>query len=115
MPNVGKSSVLFNLLRGSGRRLRAKPEVKDIPGFTKKVTEYLLRAKPKAICIDVPGITPPPDFLMERPQSWYGLVGRTPGTPLAFVVTQIGCEWGCCPLFFFKNFKNFIQKFFSFF
>lgn len=28
--------------------------------------------------IDVPGITPPPDFLYERAHVWYGLPGPAP-------------------------------------
>ena len=53
----------------SGRYSKsAKPKVRDVPGFTKELTQYLLRDKPKAYCLDVPGITPPPDFFYERPQ-----------------------------------------------
>lgn len=92
-PNVGKSSVLMSLLRrGKQRGLIPKssvktrvsksksttrkgfnPPVEDVPGKTREITEYLLREKPRAFFMDVPGITPPPYFFEERPEAWFGL------------------------------------------
>ena len=91
--NVGKSSVLMSLLRrGKQRGLIPKssvktrvsksksntrkginPPVEDVPGKTREITEYLLREKPRAFFMDVPGITPPPYFFEERPEAWFGL------------------------------------------
>ena len=59
---------------GSARRLRkaGMPGIVDAPGKTREITEYLLRDKPRAYFIDVPGITPPKAFFEERPTAWLG-------------------------------------------
>ncbi len=44
----------------------AKPLLSPSPSAI-QVKEFLLQLKPRAYCLDVPGITPPPDFLAERP------------------------------------------------
>ena len=102
VPNVGKSSVLMTLLRlarqrgiipkkmiktraspkKSNLRKGQKPSVEDIPGKTREITEYLLRDKPRAFFMDVPGITPPPDFFEDRPDAWFGF-GATNLLPLS--------------------------------
>lgn len=101
VPNVGKSSVLMALLRLARQRgiipkkifkTRASPKksntkkgqrpgVEDVPGKTREITEYLLRDKPRAFFMDVPGITPPPDFFKERSDAWFGF-GATNLLPL---------------------------------
>jgi len=99
--NVGKSSVLMSLLRlGKQRGLIPSSQVKinvrpiskkknkkkgkaqlrrggmpgvlDTPGKTREITEYLLRDKPRAYFMDVPGITPPAAFFRDRPEAWFG-------------------------------------------
>lgn len=89
--NTGKSSLLLSLLRTAktlgeipkttkkeveGSKKILKPsgpvQIHDTPGKTRKITSYLLREKPKAFFLDVPGMTPPKFFLKERPESWYG-------------------------------------------
>jgi ribosome biogenesis GTPase A len=100
VPNTGKSSVLQSLLRfaknenlipkqtkaviqtgsGSTRKKKTKkrmgkaavPEVQDVPGKTRRITEYLLRENPKMYFLDVPGMTPPHFFFEERPEAWFG-------------------------------------------
>lgn len=52
---------------------RGKPSILNKPGHTKELEQYLLRDKPRAYCLDVPGITPPPDLFIERPEAWYAL------------------------------------------
>ena len=47
-------------------------EIEDKPGKTRDVTEYLLREKPRAFFLDVPGMTPPHFFFQERPEAWWG-------------------------------------------
>lgn len=109
--NTGKSSVLMALLqtakqRGdipnkikraavttkrsnktkkkSKRRLQTGGSVgiEDVPGKTRELTEYLLRDKPKAFFLDVPGLTPPKFFFQERPEAWYGF-GATNLLPMS--------------------------------
>ena len=84
VPNVGKSSVLLSLMRElppsqqcrrvrleKGKALkRGKPGILNKPGHTRELTQFMLRDKPRAWCLDVPGITPPPDFFFERPEAW---------------------------------------------
>lgn len=89
--NTGKSSFLLALIRtarargeiprklrvasGKKRKLsKAKQSVaiQDKPGKTREITEYLLREKPRAFFLDVPGMTPPPFFFKERPEAWFG-------------------------------------------
>jgi hypothetical protein len=90
VPNTGKSSLLVHLLKharasslapkvvkiteGKKRKVRKgkRAEIQDIPGKTRVITEYLLREKPRAFFLDVPGITPPPVFFEQRPEAWYG-------------------------------------------
>jgi hypothetical protein len=91
--NTGKSSLLLALLRTARNRgmvpkafkatMAAKqpgkkikglkksgaPGIHDRPGKTRTITQYLLRQKPRAFFVDVPGLTPPPDFFRERPQA----------------------------------------------
>ncbi|KAL3798054.1 hypothetical protein HJC23_012345 [Cyclotella cryptica] len=101
VPNVGKSSVLMSLLRlGRQRGLIPKnavktrvsptkrstingrqPGVEDKPGKTREITEYLLREKPRAFFMDVPGITPPGFYFKERPEAWFSF-GATNLLPL---------------------------------
>ncbi|KAL7479451.1 hypothetical protein ACHAW6_005180 [Cyclotella cf. meneghiniana] len=107
VPNVGKSSVLVSLLRlGRQRGLIPKnavktrvsptkksttngrqPGVEDKPGKTREITEYLLREKPRAFFMDVPGITPPGFYFKERPEVWYGF-GATNLLPLSKYALQ---------------------------
>ena len=93
--NTGKSSLLVCLMR-SARKRRLIPrkiqvstkgpskkrrrlrkhgpvEIEDKPGKTRELTEYLIREKPRVFFWDVPGMTPPPFYLEERPSAWYGL------------------------------------------
>lgn len=89
--NTGKSSLLLCLLRnakarnlipksevkvttGKKRSLRGgkSPEIRDVPGKTREITEYMIRNKPRAYFLDVPGITNPGFFFQERPEAWYG-------------------------------------------
>lgn len=92
VPNTGKSSVLLALLRLARARgdvpkqLKATVSYKksrrlgksapigilDKPGKTREITEYLIRDKPRAFFLDVPGITPPTFFFSERPEAWFG-------------------------------------------
>jgi ribosome biogenesis GTPase A len=100
VPNVGKSSVLMALLRlgqqrgllpkssvktrrstkKSGIQRGQKPAVEDVPGKTREITEYMLREKPRAFFMDVPGITPPRFYFRERPEVWlaYGAANLLP-------------------------------------
>lgn len=96
VPNTGKSSLLLCLLqhaRNEGfipkklksspvtkskkirRQLgtRGSPQIQDKPGKTRELTEWLLRDKPKAFFLDVPGMTPPKFFFEERPEAWFGM------------------------------------------
>jgi len=92
VPNTGKSSLLLSLLRnaksrglipknkvktkisgkGKGLRKGSSPEILDVPGKTRTITEYLIREKPRAFFLDVPGMTPPTFFFEERPEAWFG-------------------------------------------
>ena len=93
VPNTGKSSLLLALLRTARNRglvpkksFRAAsatsrkrslkktgaPGIHDVPGKTRIITQYLLREKPRAFFLDVPGLTPPPEFFRERPQALAG-------------------------------------------
>ena len=101
VPNTGKSSVLTNLLRYARekghikRKIKARPtqfskkgkkvkqnlrkhglpDVQDVPGKTRELTEYLLYEKDgkhRKFFLDVPGMTPPRFFFDERPEAWYG-------------------------------------------
>jgi ribosome biogenesis GTPase A len=90
VPNTGKSSLLLHLLKharassqapkvvkiteGKKRKVRTgkRAEVQDVPGKTRVITEYLVREKPRAFFLDVPGITPHYIFFEERPEAWYG-------------------------------------------
>jgi ribosome biogenesis GTPase A len=107
VPNVGKSSVLASLLRlGRQRGLIPKnavktrvsptkksttngrqPGVEDKPGKTREITEYLLREKPSAFFMDVPGITPPGFYFKERPEVWFSF-GATNLLPLSKYALQ---------------------------
>jgi ribosome biogenesis GTPase A len=91
VPNTGKSCVLMALLRIArhrgdvSKKLKATVSYKkkrrlgkaepigilDRPGKTRVITEYLLREKPRAFFLDVPGITPPAFYFDERPESWF--------------------------------------------
>ena len=94
--NTGKSSVLYSLLKyakrekliskilsnpispkGKRARKNAKrsklPEVQDVPGKTRELTEWEVRNKPKLYFLDVPGITQAGAFFHERPEAWYGM------------------------------------------
>jgi ribosome biogenesis GTPase A len=91
VPNTGKSSVLLALLRLARARGDIPKQIKatvsykkkrrlgktapigimDQPGKTREITEYLLREKPRAFFLDVPGITPPTFFFQERPEAWF--------------------------------------------
>uniref|UniRef100_A0A7S4B497 G domain-containing protein n=1 Tax=Chrysotila carterae TaxID=13221 RepID=A0A7S4B497_CHRCT len=83
VPNVGKSSVILALLRAGGQvraqvaqTRRTRPGtvgIKNIPGYTRSFTQYMLRQKPLMWGLDVPGVTPPPDYLVERPEAWFAL------------------------------------------
>lgn len=92
VPNTGKSSVLMALIRLARARGNIPKQLKatihhkkkrrlgktgpiailDKPGRTREITEYLLREKPRAFFLDVPGITPPTFFFDERPEAWFG-------------------------------------------
>lgn len=108
VPNTGKSSVLMALLQTAKnrgdipksikraevvqtkkrkkikRRLQTGGSVgiEDVPGKTRELTEYLLRDRPKAFFLDVPGLTPPKFFFQERPEAWYGF-GATNLLPMS--------------------------------
>ena len=87
--NVGKSSVLQALLRlcksrdmipkvkvrisqkKKGTKKASMPGILDTPGKTREITDYLLRDKPRAFFVDVPGITPPLFLFKERPAAWF--------------------------------------------
>ena len=96
--NTGKSSLLMALLRTArlrgdlpksglkkavvqGKKKKKKKktmmkvkgtvEIQDKPGKTREITEYLLREKPRAFFLDVPGMTPPRFFFQERPEAWF--------------------------------------------
>jgi ribosome biogenesis GTPase A len=93
--NTGKSSLLMALIRTARARGevpkklqiaqtvgKKKPkrkvtkskktiEIQDRPGKTREITEYVLREKPRAFFLDVPGMTPPPFFFAERPEAWF--------------------------------------------
>eukprot|EP00977_Amphora_coffeiformis_P006995 scaffold1515_cov162-Amphora_coffeaeformis.AAC.7 len=96
--NTGKSSLLMALLRTARMRgdipkkglktanvqmkktgkkkknvsrYKGQVEIQDKPGKTREITEYLLREKPRAFFLDVPGMTPPPFFFLERPEAWF--------------------------------------------
>ncbi|KAG7373403.1 ribosome biogenesis GTP-binding protein YlqF [Nitzschia inconspicua] len=93
MPNVGKSSLLLSLLKHaktqeaipkstkmrtsnkskSLRNVKQPIGIQDVPGKTRDITEYLIRQKPRAYFLDVPGMSPPAFFLNENPQSWFAL------------------------------------------
>jgi len=64
-----KSNKNKRILHGKG----GPPAVEDKPGKTKELTEYLIRDKPRAFFLDVPGLTPPKFFFEERPEAWYGM------------------------------------------
>ena len=96
--NTGKSSLLLALLRNakarefipkknkigrtvSKKRGKTKRQVskaktpiavEDVPGKTREITEYLIREKPKAFFLDVPGVTPPSFFFTTHPEAWFG-------------------------------------------
>lgn len=55
------------------QKVKGTIEVEDRPGKTRVITEYLLRAKPRAFFLDVPGMTPPKFFFKERPESWFAM------------------------------------------
>jgi len=89
--NVGKSSVLQALLRlcrsrdmipkkgikvrisqkKKGTKKANMPGILDTPGKTREITDYVLRDKPRAFFMDVPGITPPIFVFKERPAAWF--------------------------------------------
>lgn len=89
--NVGKSSVLQALLRlcrsrevipkgikvrisqkkKRGVKKASMPGIQDTPGKTREITDYVLRNKPRAYFMDVPGITPPKVLFKERPSAWF--------------------------------------------
>jgi len=89
--NVGKSSVLQALLRlcrsremipkkgikvrisqkKKGTKKSSMPGILDTPGKTREITDYVLRDKPRAYFMDVPGITPPIFLFNERPAAWF--------------------------------------------
>jgi ribosome biogenesis GTPase A len=90
VPNTGKSSLLLALLRtakqrklipkvtmakkgqrGKGVRKAGPVGVLDTPGKTRTLTEYMIREKPRAYFLDVPGMTPPAFFFRERPEAWF--------------------------------------------
>ncbi len=85
LPNVGKSSVLLGILRELGKKIekrvafnmrrttKEKPSIKDVPGHTRELSQYVLRDAPRLYCLDVPGITPPPIYFQDRPQAWFAL------------------------------------------
>jgi ribosome biogenesis GTPase A len=93
--NTGKSSLLMALIRTARargevpkklqiaqtvgkkkpkRKISKSPkqiEIQDRPGKTREITEYVLREKPRAFFLDVPGMTPPPFFFADRPEAWF--------------------------------------------
>ena len=52
-------------------KLKGGVAIEDKPGKTREITEYLLREKPRAFFLDVPGVTPPHFFYRERPEAWF--------------------------------------------
>lgn len=94
--NTGKSSLLLALIRTARARgeipqklkvaqaigkknkkrrvskAKSSVAIQDKPGKTREITEYLLREKPRAFFLDVPGMTPPAFFFAERPEAWFG-------------------------------------------
>jgi ribosome biogenesis GTPase A len=88
VPNTGKSSLLLCLLQHARREgfipkklksspvtkskkirrqlgTRGPPQIQDKPGKTRELREWLLREKPKAFFLDVPGLTPSKFFFEE--------------------------------------------------
>jgi hypothetical protein len=55
-----------------GLKTGQRAESQDKPGMTRANTECLMREKPRAFFLDIPGITPPRLFFEERPEAWYG-------------------------------------------
>ena len=118
VPNVGKSSVLTSLIQlGRERKILPKskvqirlpktkgkrrlqkasmPEVRDTPGKTRVITEYMLRDKPRTYFMDVPGITPPSFYFEERPYSWYGFGATNLLTLGTLAKTDIGLQKSFC-------------------
>lgn len=56
------------------KRNKDKPSIYNQPGHTRDLREYVLRDKPRQYVLDLPGLSPPPDFFEERAESWYALV-----------------------------------------
>ena len=48
------------------------PGILDTPRKMREITRYLLRDKPGAYFMDVPGITLPSALFRERPEAWVG-------------------------------------------
>jgi ribosome biogenesis GTPase A len=67
IPKKGKKKKKSKVLKLKGNPLA----IEDRPGKTREITEYLLREKPKAFFLDVPGMTPPKFFFRERPEAWF--------------------------------------------
>ena len=109
--NTGKSSVLWALLRTArergdrGRSVRigrdrskkaAIPEIRDRPGITRHVTEYVLRDKPRVYFLDVPGLTPPPVYFDERPEAWFGLAAANLLALPYELRVDVNCQTALC-------------------
>ncbi len=85
LPNVGKSSAILGMLRATGKNVKMrvsydtkkvtkrKPSIRDVPGHTRDLSQYVLRDNPRLYCLDVPGICPPPLYFQNRPQAWFAL------------------------------------------
>ncbi|KAL9187226.1 hypothetical protein ACHAXT_001329 [Thalassiosira profunda] len=95
--NTGKSSVLLSLLKHAkreghipkkfrsstistkGKRVRSNrkkagtPNVEDVPGKTRDLTEWEVRSNPRLYFLDVPGVTQPYAYFKQRPEAWYGM------------------------------------------
>lgn len=78
IPKNGLKKVILPSRRKGGKKKKKKlavhkgvVEIEDKPGKTREITEYLLRGKPRAFFLDVPGMTPPPFFFLERPEAWF--------------------------------------------
>jgi len=121
--NTGKSSVLMALLRTArergerGRSLRVlvqnnnsnsnkkrgrttttapAPGICDRPGVTREITEYVLRDKPRAYWMDVPGVTPPIFYFDERPEAWFALAAANLLALPYELLVDVNCQTALC-------------------
>jgi len=72
--------------------------IQDKPGKTREVTEFLVRDKPRAFVLDVPGMTPPRFFFEERPEAWWGFGAANLLLPGPHISRDLDIQTGFCAL-----------------